>query len=231
MKEININGNIYKHDKYGEFIVLKKEFAKKTSTYYTVKFLNTGTLVLAEKRNIVNLHIADPYAKTIYNVACKGRASSRHPELNKIAFKRWIAMISRCYNQQDRGYNHYGAKGVKVSERWLCFENYLQDIQTIDGFDIIKYKTGEIQLDKDMKYINNKLYCLENCIFIKQSVNKQNQPSKMRDFIAISPENEVKHYNNINKCAKENNLTARTISKCLHNQLKQHKGWTFSYVV
>jgi len=231
LKKINIVNNIYSSNHYGDFIVEKELNSQGTSTYYQVRFLKTGTVCKAEKHNIKKGSVADCYAKTIYGVACRGQASSRHPTLNKVAFKRWTAMVSRCYNQNDIGYKSYGGKGYTVSDSWLCFENYIRDIVDIEGFNEEKYLKGIIQLDKDIKAPGNKEYSADKCIFLNASINKRNQPSKQRDFYAISPQGQQFIYNNANACAKENNLTARTILKCLKGQFSQHKGWTFKYVV
>ncbi len=231
MKKIDIVGNIYKSNHYGDFIVENELYTKGTSTYYQVRFLNTGTISQAEKGNIMGGRVADCYARTIYGVACRGNASSRYPDLNKVAFKRWLAMVSRCYNKNDIGYKSYGGKGCTVSDRWLCFENYIKDIVELDGFTENDYLDGNIQLDKDRIVRGNKEYSPDKCVFLMESDNKQYQPSKCRKFLAVSPNGAELIYHNANACARENGLTARTILKCLHGQFKQHKGWTFKYIV
>lgn len=37
-------------------------------------------------------------------------------------------MLQRCNNPKDPSYGRYGAKGVRVCERWLAFENFLADM-------------------------------------------------------------------------------------------------------
>ena len=38
-------------------------------------------------------------------------------------------MLSRCYNEKNAGYPHYGGKGVTVCERWRkAFDNFLEDM-------------------------------------------------------------------------------------------------------
>lgn len=40
----------------------------------------------------------------------------------------WRAMRMRCANMKDASYPYYGARGIKVCERWRSFENFLADM-------------------------------------------------------------------------------------------------------
>ncbi len=41
----------------------------------------------------------------------------------------WQAMKGRCYNPNNKQYNDYGGRGIKVCDRWLNnFENFLADM-------------------------------------------------------------------------------------------------------
>lgn len=230
MKKVNIIGKKFISNDGSVFIVISEVKTIKTETYYKVQFLDTKSFKIAEKRNILKGRITDNFRKNIYGVACKGNSCSTKPILNKIAFKRWYSMIERCYNKSSIGYSGYGASGVTVCDDWLCFDNFLNDLQNIKGFDYEKYINGKIQLDKDLIINGNKIYSKETCMFISESINKQNQPSRKKNFKAISPDGNVYIYNNQNECARNFNLTARTIGKILNGQLKTHKGWTFKYL-
>src|SRR2546430_14946503 len=43
-------------------------------------------------------------------------------------YKSWNAMRSRCENVKAKDYASYGARGIKVCERWESFENFLEDM-------------------------------------------------------------------------------------------------------
>lgn len=40
----------------------------------------------------------------------------------------WDGMIQRCTNPNSRNYKWYGARGIKVCERWRDFNNFLKDM-------------------------------------------------------------------------------------------------------
>ena len=51
-------------------------------------------------------------------------------------------MRSRCLNESDKGFRNYGARRIKICERWNSFENFLWDMgprpssqHTIDRID------------------------------------------------------------------------------------------------
>lgn len=43
-------------------------------------------------------------------------------------YQSWGCMIARCTNQNNTGYADYGGRGIKVCDRWLSFENFLEDM-------------------------------------------------------------------------------------------------------
>lgn len=43
-------------------------------------------------------------------------------------YKAWFGMIQRCENKNHTKWKRYGARGIKVRERWHAFENFLADM-------------------------------------------------------------------------------------------------------
>jgi len=58
----------------------------------------------------------------------------------------WHNMRSRCNNPNLKAYTNYGAKGIKVCERWNIFENFLQDMGERPGPE---YSIERIDYTKD----------------------------------------------------------------------------------
>ena len=84
-------------------------------------------------------------------------------------------MIFRCYNTNSQDYINYGAKGITVCEKWLCFEYFLEDLPFIDGYENWVNNPNMYHLYKDYKQegvpANMKIYSLDTCCFLNRSDN------------------------------------------------------------
>lgn len=48
---------------------------------------------------------------------------------NRAEYRTWIAIKTRCYNQKVKSYKDYGARGIKICERWNnSFDDFLSDM-------------------------------------------------------------------------------------------------------
>ena len=43
-------------------------------------------------------------------------------------FRIWCHILGRCNNPTDAKYQYYGARGIKVCERWSEFKNFYEDM-------------------------------------------------------------------------------------------------------
>lgn len=63
----------------------------------------------------------------------------------------WASMLARCTNPKSHAYHNYGGRGISVCDRWMKFENFLQDMGA---------PPPGLTIDR----INNDgNYCKENC--------------------------------------------------------------------
>lgn len=64
------------------------------------------------------------------------KVGNHHP-----LYRTWVQMRRRCNSPDHKSYKHYGARGIKVCERWQRFENFLADVgerpkgKTLDRID------------------------------------------------------------------------------------------------
>ena len=67
-----------------------------------------------------------------YKIEQTSKAQTTHGHLkNKLRtliYVVWHAMMSRCYNPNNKYYKHYGGRGIRVCERWHTFENFYADM-------------------------------------------------------------------------------------------------------
>jgi len=75
----------------------------------------------------------------------------------------WSGAKTRVFNKNSKGYSHYGAKGLTISEAWLDFETFLADM-------------GEAPKGLTLERVENSVgYCKENCVWAdrrQQAVNR-----------------------------------------------------------
>mgnify|MGYP002672137443 CR=1 FL=1 len=219
-------GKTYQN-KYGDKYKVLKDLVENGVGKCLVEFINTGYKTIQSSADVKRGFVKDYYKKTIYGVACKGHVVCRKKSFERLCFHRWTAMVARCYNIKSSSYKVYGQKGVRISERWLNFENFFEDLEKIPGYNKQKYINHEIELDKDKKG-NGLIYSLETCQFIPVLENRRHQ--KIKPFKAISPESIVYYYNTQAECARHLGLIPRSIGKCLHKQLKHHHNYSFEYL-
>jgi len=215
--------------KYGEFIVngITDKLCGRAKLY-ECSFVISNYTFLANKNEIINCNIKDPYFPNILGIACIGNARR-----NNCLYSRWLSMIYRCYKYDCKDYKNYGGKGITVCDRWLCFENYIIDVVMIDGYDEKLILQGLLELDKDLKL--GEQYNVANCIWITKNKNVElsnnKQFDKLKSFKAYNVYTKITIITKgANKFSKEHNLVYSCVIRCLNGDRKSHKGWIFEYI-
>ena len=88
---------------------------------------------------------------------------SKRSEISR-EYRSWLHMKSRCLNNKDKSFNNYGARGIKICDRWLnSFENFLHDMgECPDGFEL-----DRVDFNGD--------YEPSNCRWTTESIQSWNQ--------------------------------------------------------
>jgi len=56
-----------------------------------------------------------------------------HHQTKTRIYRAWRHMRTRCENPKYNGYKNYGGRGITICDRWLCFDNFFQDMSPHPG--------------------------------------------------------------------------------------------------
>jgi len=124
--------------------------------------------------------------------------SKKHP-----LYKVWKTMRQRCSNPNNKKYHRYGARGIRVCERWDDFENFVEDMgpSYVPGLTIDRR-------DNDLGYSP------DNCRWVSHLI-QANNTSKQQRHLVILPSHGFTEADWA--AGKENPVTWATVEKLLAN--------------
>lgn len=101
-------------------------------------------------------------------VAASKSATVKHGMYGTKTYWAWKAMWSRCTNEKNPSFQHYGARGIEVVPEWQSFENFYRDM-------------GEAPqgLSLDRKDVNGP-YCKDNCKWSSVKEQASNRTNTVR---------------------------------------------------
>lgn len=94
-----------------------------------------------------------------------------HGMSKTLIYKRWEEMKRRCLNPNSHRFEFYGARGIKVCDRWLSFENFYEDMGDIP------FKGAELDRED-----NDGDYCKSNCRWVTKVINVNNRRDLKRKY-------------------------------------------------
>lgn len=229
------NGSVWRNNDGEAFTIIAKinEKLKNGAWYYLCQF-EDGNVVKATPNHIYDGQIKNPYTPSLWGIGYIGDGKWQ----SCINYKRtkeynlWIRMMGCCYNPKDKSYSDYGAKGVRVDDRWHNFQQFCDDISDFENYENWKNTEAEYALDKDIicdkKNISPKIYSKDTCQFITFSENSTYAGYTHKTYIAHRIKDGYEeeflygaHF------AKKYDIHQTGISACLVGRAKSHRGWRF----
>ena len=153
----------------------------------TVKFDGCGYTTKTTYQYCQLGNVGSPYDKTQCGVGCIGLKSDGSYPILYIngkatrAYQLWCSIINRCYNEKQlKKRPRY--KKCRVSDRWLVFANFLEDLHLIPNYELW-LEDRDYELDKDILQpgYEFKVYSLETCMFVPSEVNKEEMRGRLKD--------------------------------------------------
>ena len=127
-------------------------------------------------------------------------------------YKLWQSMLSRCFSERYQTHKPT-YKGCNVSDNFLNYTFFYDWCQEQIGFGKVDEKGRYWQLDKDLLFVDNKIYSETTCVFVPQEINKF-----FTDSGAKRGENPVGVYFNKQK--------GKFVAQCaLNGKQQQHLGY------
>lgn len=147
--------------KYGDLTVLRQGESKNNRTHFDC-VCDCGTECLVRADHLRRGHTVSCGCKN-QRKAKRGHDGFRekgHP-LRQL----WTGMKARCENPTHISYRLYGAKGIRVCDRWHTFENFVADMGP---------RPKGTSLDR---VDSNDDYCPENCKWATATDQNRNKSS------------------------------------------------------
>ena len=149
-----------------------------------------------------------------------------HKEIRSRLYRVYTKLHDRVDNPNHKQYKDYGGRGVTITKEWYTFTGFLNDIDSIVGWDEDMFMEHNLELDKDLLIAGNKLYSKETCKWTTHQENMQLQPLRQTPFYAYNEyTGEIKSGLNQKQFAQENSISQSTISSIINGHKHRSGDW------
>lgn len=107
---------------------------------------------------------------TGHTMRCKNCSSTKHGYVGTATYNTWRAIVQRTQNKKAVNWKWYGGKGIKLSVRWLKFENFLSDMGP---------RPEGTTLDR---IFTNRHYIKSNCRWADSATQAANKGNEWKPF-------------------------------------------------
>lgn len=168
---------IFQSNRSGPFKMLEYLGKHNGHAFVKIQFLDTGYIRDVQMYNAIDGKVSDP---TLNGKTSKNFSMDRFDDYDAYIVKRlksiYSKMIDRCTNKNTKEYVYYGALGISVCDRWMeSFDNFLEDVKHLPGYEKFYQKPFMYQLDKDYLQFNLpreiRIYSPETCMFLSNQDN------------------------------------------------------------
>ena len=172
MTKVSINNprrkvNIKTGDRFGRLTVIK-DVGKIKGRLHFECICDCGNTHIVGKKNL--------FRGNTKSCGCLWTESITKHGMHKTAtYEAWGHIKQRCTNPKDKNFYHYGGRGITICDRWLKFENFLEDMG----------EKSEECLTIERK--NNELgYFKENCCWDTRTAQRRNQRLSKKNKTGVS---------------------------------------------
>ncbi len=189
--------NLY-YKRFHRLIVIKRVVNSRCGHSRWLCKCDCGKIVIVIGKHLVSSHTRSCGCLQKEKVTRHGHTIFRKSP----TYLSWDHMIQRCVNSRLRQYGDYGGRGIKVCERWMKFENFLEDMGESPGHGYSIDRTD-----------NDKGYYKSNC---KWSTRKEQARNRRN--------NRMITFNDKTKCISEWSEETGINANTIRSRLKA--GWS-----
>lgn len=92
----------------------------------------------------------------------------------------------RTTNNKNQEWDSYGGRGVQLDPKWTTYSGFIEDVDSIEGWNEHEFMNGNLELDKDIKIPGNKLYSKNTTKWVTHKENMQVLPGVQTLFYAYN---------------------------------------------